>query len=126
VASLAKFRLVAGILPRSLAILVLYLASSLVTGVSQTMSEGCPDSGVRIYVDDRGVITVNGQIVRPADLRQALASLKPPPTEVCYSRAKPQGEPPPEATVAIEAIIALRLPVAFYTDGTFRKRVKLQ
>jgi hypothetical protein len=45
VASFARFRLVAGFLRRSLAVLVVYLASPLVTGVSQTMSEGCPDSG---------------------------------------------------------------------------------
>jgi hypothetical protein len=89
------------------------------------MSDACPDTAVQIYVDKEGVITVNGQTTRPEDLLHALESLKPPPTEVCYARANPQGEPAPEATVAIEAIIALRLPVAFYSDRTFRERVKL-
>ena len=90
------------------------------------MSEECPDSGVRIYLDAAGVITVNGHIVPAAGLPQTLASLKPQPTEVCYSRANAQGEPPPGAMAVMEAIIALRLPVGFYPDGTFKTRVKLK
>jgi hypothetical protein len=105
-----------------LTLVALCLTSSIALG--DAMSDGCPDSGVRIYVDAAGTITVNGQIVRAADLPQALASLKPHPTEVCYSRANPQGEPRPESIAVMEAIVALRLPVGFYTDGTFKTRVK--
>jgi len=89
------------------------------------MSEACPDSAVRIVVDSSGVITVNGRAVLAADLRSALAALKPAPTEVCYSRANPHREPPPHAMEAMEAIAGLGLPIAFYTDGTFETRVKL-
>jgi hypothetical protein len=120
----ARFHPVAGFLRTYLLLMPLCLASSIALG--DAMSEGCPDSGVRIYLDAKGAITVNGQIVRAADLPQALASLKPQPTEVCYSRANPQGEPPPDAMAVMEAIIALRLPVGFYTDATFKTRVKLK
>ena len=119
----ARFRVVAR-LWRSLSVLTLCLAPSVTLG--NAISEGCPDSGVRIYLDAAGVITVNGHVVPPADLPQALASLKPQPTEVCYSRANAQREPPPGAMAVMEAIIALRLPVGFYTDGTFKTRVKLK
>ena len=118
-----RFRVVAR-LWRSLSVLTLCLAPSVTLG--NAMSEGCPDSGVRIYLDAAGVITVNGHVVPPADLPQALASLKPQPTEVCYSRANAQGEPPPGAMAVMEAIIALRLPVSLYTDGTFKTRVNLK
>jgi hypothetical protein len=105
-----------------LTISVLLLVSSIVAG--NATSEGCPGSAVRIYVDSAGVITVNGQIASVADLPQTLSSLKPRPTEVCYSRADAQGEPPPEVMAVIQAIMALRVPVSFYTDKTFKTRVK--
>ena len=101
---------------------VLWMASSIVLG--NATSEGCPGSAVRIYVDGVGVITVNGQVVSVVDLSRMLSSLKPRPTEVCYSRANAQGEPPPEVMPVIRAIMALRVPVSFYTDKTFKTRVK--
>jgi hypothetical protein len=75
-------------------------------------------------MDGVGVITVNGQVVSVADLSRTLASLKPRPTEVCYSRANAQGEPPPEVMPVIQAIMALGAPVSFYTDKTFKTRAK--
>jgi len=111
------------LLRRSLWALTLCIASSGVLG--DTKSEGCPESGVRIYVDASGVVTVNGRAVPASRLPQTLASLMPQPTEVCYSRANAQSEPPPNAMAVMEAVASLRLPVAFYTDGTFTRRVKL-
>jgi hypothetical protein len=90
------------------------------------MAEGCPDSGVDIYLNASGVVTVNGRAVPVADLKQMLAALKPTPTEVCYSRANPEGEPPPQEKAVMDAIVGLRLPVGFYTDSTFKARVKLR
>jgi hypothetical protein len=75
-------------------------------------------------VDGAGVITVNGQVASVADLPQTLSSLKPRPTEVCYSRANATGQPPPEVMAVIQAIMALRVPLSFYTDKTFKTRVK--
>jgi hypothetical protein len=94
--------------------------------LGNTMTDACPESGVRIYVDGAGVITVNGHLVPAANLSAALASLRPKPTEVCYSRANAQGEPPPGAMEVMAAVVSLQLPVSFYTDGTFKTRVKLK
>jgi hypothetical protein len=121
-ALLATFRTIAEFGRSRLTISVLWLVSSIALG--NTTSEGCPDSAVRIYVDGAGAITVNGQVASVADLPQTLSSLKPPPTEVCYSRANAQGNPPPEVMAVIQAIMALRVPVSFYTDRTFKTRVK--
>lgn len=119
---LGRLRPIAEFRRRCLTVSVLWLVSSIVPG--NATSEGCPDSAVRIYVDGAGVITVNGQVASVADLPQRLSSLKPRPTEVCYSRANAQGEPPPEVMAVIQAIMALRVPVSFYTDKTFKTRVK--
>jgi hypothetical protein len=75
-------------------------------------------------VDGAGVITVNGQVASVTNLPQTLSSLKPRPPEVCYSRANAQGEAPPQVMEVIQAIMALRVPVSFYTDKTFKTRAK--
>src|SRR5207244_11678191 len=85
-----------------------------------------PAVGGSMNLGAAGVITVSGHVVPDAHLPQALASLKQQPTEICYSRANAQGEPPPGTMAVMEAIIALRLPVSLYTDGTFKSRVNLQ
>ena len=101
----------------------LCLASSVALG--DPTFEGCPDSAVRIYLDVAGFITVNGHVVRAADLSQAVISLKPSPSAVCFAPVDPLSQPSPEAVAVIKAIIALRLPTLFYTDGTFTERVRL-
>ena len=121
-ALLGRFRSAAELGRSCLTTSVLWFLSTIVLG--NATSEGCPDSAVRIYVDGAGVITVNGQVASVADLPQTLSSLKPRPTEVCYSRANAQGEAPPEVMAVIQAIMALQVPVSFYTDKTFKTRVK--
>ena len=121
-ASLARFRAIAEFRRSCLAISVLWLASSIVLG--NATSEGCPDSAVRIYVDGAGVVTVNGRVVGVADLSETLSSLKPRPTEVCYSRANAEGEPPAAVMDVIKAIMTLRVPVGFYTDKSFKTRAQ--
>ena len=121
-ALLARLSPIAEFRHSCLMISVLWLASALALG--NASSEGCPDSAVRIYVDGAGVVTVNGQVVGVADLSETLLSLKPRPTEVCYSRANAQGEPPAEVMTVIKAIMVLRVPVSFYTDKTFKTRAK--
>jgi hypothetical protein len=111
---------------RWISALLLCVVSSITLGEPQDVSESHPTSIVRIYVNAGGVITVNGNIVSAANLNHSLQSLKPTPTEVWYSRANVQGEPPPGGMAVMEAIVALRLPVAFYTDETFKTRVKLR
>jgi hypothetical protein len=118
----ARFRPVVA-LRRSCLLAALCLASSVALG--DATLEGCPDSAVRIYVDAAGFTTVNGRVVRPADLSQAVTSLKPYPSGACFAPIDPLSQPRPEAVAVIKAIVELRLPVRFYTDGTFTKRAKL-
>ena len=119
-ALLTKLHTIAEFRRSCLMISVLWLAATLALG--NASSEGCPDSAVRIYVDGTGVVTVNGKVVSAADLSETLLSLKPRPTEVCYSRTNAQGEPPAEVMTVIKAIMVLRVPVSFYTDKTFKTR----
>ena len=96
------------------------LASAPVLGDTQTAPIGCPQTAVRVYVDAVGIITVNDTVVRTADLRRTLASLKPPPAEACYAYADTQNKVPPEAGIALRALAAQRLPITLYTDNTFK------
>src|SRR5580704_2884768 len=87
-------------------------------------SDACPESAVRIYVDNVGVVRVNGTVVPAELLKQVLISLKPKPTEICVAPTNP---PPrfatsPEAAAALAASEALKVPTTFYLDATFRTR----
>ena len=83
----------------------------------------CPNSAVRITMS-RTAVTLNGQSIRGADVHEALASIKPPPTAVCLYYAKPAvGEPlqpTPDTIATIAAIRGLQLPIHSYTDATFQ------
>jgi hypothetical protein len=91
-----------------------------------TVALPCPDSAVRISVDTVGVITFNGQVIRAADLQQALVSLNPSPTEVCLFRANSPEGLPRETAVALGTIVSMRLRILSYTDATFRTAWKVQ
>jgi len=90
------------------------------------MPDECPSTAVRIFVAAQGEVRLNGSPVEVAKLEAAVKALSPAPTAVCYSRANAQGEPPAAAMDVIKVIMALRLPVAFFTDETFKVPVKLQ
>lgn len=103
------------------------IMSMLLTGCAQQPdSNPCPATGARIFVTSAGIVSLNGSAIEVGALRDALAALSPTPTVVCYSRDDAAGEPSPAATQAVDAIIQLRLPVAFYTDGTFNTVVKME
>ena len=95
--------------------------------VEDTVARPCPGSAVRIYVSRAGAVTLNGQTIRASDLREALISLRPPPSEVCLYREQIWGEPARgDEMVALSAIAATQLRIFSYTDGTFRTAWKLQ
>jgi hypothetical protein len=94
--------------------------------VEPTVARPCPHSAARIYVNGAGAVTLNGRAIGASDLQEVLISLKPPPAEVClYREQMPRGELPREAMVALSAIVASRLPISSYTDGTFRTAWKI-
>jgi hypothetical protein len=83
----------------------------------------CHKLGAKVHVSGAGLITLNGETVAAAELARTISELSPKPSEVCYVRGDPQGEPPPEALEALEAIMAVGLPVALFTDATFSQRI---
>ena len=106
--------------------LVLVLCSEWSTCLGgNAMGAGCPDSGVRIYLDGHGNVTVNGKAVRLKNLGAELAALQPRPSVVCYSRDNPQQEPPAQYEVVMKAIMAMRLPVGLFTDDTFKTPIPM-
>jgi hypothetical protein len=95
--------------------------------LGETASDACPESAARVYVDNVGVVRVNGTVVPAELLKQVLISLKPKPTEICVAPTNP---PPrfatsPEAAAALAASEALKVPTTFYLDATFRTRTQI-
>jgi hypothetical protein len=74
---------------------------------------------VKIYVDDKGVITSNGNSISLEDLDSSFNKLKINKGIVYYSRANGQGEPPPESMKVMDLVIKHSLPIKLYTDKTF-------
>lgn len=97
------------------------------TGVAHgAESAGCPRSGARVFLTSSGVLTLNGREVEAGKLKAALEALKPVPTVICYSRQADRNEPHPSMVLVLDAIISTRIPIGFFTDGTFEERVELK
>jgi hypothetical protein len=79
----------------------------------------CPKTGARVLVTAMGIVTVNGKVVPVDNLGAVLNGLAPRPTEVCYFREKPKGDPPAAVKIAVNAIISTHLPISFYSDASF-------
>jgi hypothetical protein len=86
----------------------------------------CPRDGVRIYVDDKGGINVNGAQVAPDDLLQHLRRLDPAPKLACYSLASTAGLPLRIAMQVITNVGELDLPLQVYADSTFNILARLK
>jgi hypothetical protein len=99
-------------------------AGSRVCFGGDTVDRACPESGVRIYLDKHGKVTVNGKAVSLESLGGTLAAIQPRPTVICYARDAPQLEPPAQASVVMTTMISLRLPIGIFTDNTFKTPVR--
>lgn len=113
---------------RSVARIAAVPASAKVAGFRSaggTMFDTCVD-GIRIYLDLDGTVFVNEEAVAVSDLLHHIQALKPKRSTVCYSRANPHGEPPPNADSVIQVIIQLQLPVAFFMDNSFEAPIKIK
>ena len=86
-------------------------------------SGACPKTGAKVLVTALGNVTLNGAVVPVDSLAAAISALAPRPTEVCYFREKPKGEPPAAVRIAVNAIISTHLPISFYSDASFTSRV---
>lgn len=86
----------------------------------------CPKKrALSVFVTDSNHLLLNGKPASLEALTQALG--KTGTREVCYGRADPAGkEVPPIAALALEQILASRLPLSFYLDAAMQKRLVLK
>jgi hypothetical protein len=95
------------------------------TAPPATAAKPCPKTGARVLVTAMGIVTVNSKVVPVDNLGAVLNGLAPRPTEVCYFREKPKGEPPAAVKIAVNAIISTHLPISFYSDASFAHRAEM-
>ena len=71
------------------------------------------DSGpvAKVFVQLDGTILLNGQPTTLENLKKEFVTLKSQNGSVWYSRANPEGEPPPHAMEVIQAVVDAGLPV---------------
>ena len=92
-------------------------------GTGNTMPQGCPDSGARVFFTVQGDVVLNGERMDAPKLKDALLALSPTPTVICYSRENPSDEPHPAVDLVMEAMMATQLPIGLFTDSTFQTPV---
>jgi hypothetical protein len=81
---------------------------------------------LRVYVDNLGAITADGQITTLPDLDKKMQELKNKEGIIYYSRDNAIGDPPKESMQVMDIIVKYKLPVKFFTDKTFTQVVKLK
>lgn len=91
----------------------------------ELVDQPCPaSSGIRIGVFYDGRLEVNGRSISTATLSRRLDELRRSESVICLHRESPELEdPPPNMFLVIDAIVSRKLPVAFFWDAKFQKRV---
>ena len=74
---------------------------------------------IKVYVDETGLITANGDLISLAALDSSLSKLKASNGTVYYSRANGQADPPPESMKVMELVVKYEMPIKLFTDKTF-------
>jgi len=85
----------------------------------QVAGQPCPKSAVRVFVTATGGVVLNGRSIEANCFGAELTLVKPQPIMVCYSRESFHGKPPPTVPSVLDATMALKVPIRFYTDSTF-------
>ena len=90
----------------------------------ELVDQSCPPGAIRIAVFSQGRVEVNGREAAVADIPQKLDQLMKYGSVVCVHREHPESaEPHPNMIKVLDMVIARKLPVAFYWDAKFQKRV---
>ena len=105
---------------RAIALLFAAIGGISIVSGAPTMSTRCPESGTRVFVSSSGIVTLNGTVVEPENLLAALRALEPPPTVLCYAREAPIVAPQATLKLIVDALMAMRLPINFFTDASFQ------
>jgi hypothetical protein len=89
------------------------------------IDQPCPAAaGIRIGVFYDGRVEINGTSISTASLSSRLDDLRRPDSLICLHRETPEAEePPPNMFPVLNAVIARKLPVAFFWDAAFKRRV---
>lgn len=94
------------------------------TPVPQQKGATADTNIIKVYVDESGVITANGNMISLKSLDTSFSKLKEANGTVYYSRANGQGEPPAESVKVMGLVVKYELPIRLYTDKTFSVIVK--
>ncbi len=81
---------------------------------------------LKVYVDRKGEITSNGNIVSLEELDKQLKELKENNGAVHYSRTNVTNDPPEECMKVFQLVVEYELPIKLYTDKTFKTPVKIK
>ena len=91
---------------------------------------------LKVGVDAHGTITLDGKVISLEELREEFAAAVGTDPVVWYYRAEPEGEPPEQATLVMQAIVENLFPISFSSepdfstvrehDGTIRPRESAQ
>lgn len=80
---------------------------------------------LKVYVDNLGNISANGQSVTLSALDSKLKTLKNKNGMVYYSRDHAAGEPPQQSMQVMDLVANYGLSIKFFTDKTFTQAVKI-
>ena len=81
---------------------------------------------VKVYVDNAGILSADGQAVTLPELDSVMKNLKSKNGTVYYSRDNINADPPEASMQAIAIVAKYELPLKFFTDKTFTEAVKLK
>lgn len=74
---------------------------------------------IKVYVEQSGAISANGNSISLAELDSAFSKLKAKNGTVYYSRGNSAQDPPKESMDVMELVVKHGLPIQLYTDKTF-------
>ena len=88
--------------------------------------ETADEHALKIYIDETGVVKMNGRVVTIDELNDQLKQLDKEDALIYYSRANIEENPHENAMLVIALISKYDYPISFFTDETFTEPVKLQ
>ena len=81
-------------------------------------------NAIRVAVFSNGRVEVDGKATPLGQVKQSLKGRASSASEVCLHRQNPEApEPHPNMMQVLEALVELRVPIAFYWDADFQQRV---
>lgn len=104
---------------RLISLLILLVVALLLARCSQPSgpAEESHEILLRVFIEADGTIKLDGEIGTLQQLKDRLTEVKSKDGAVLYSRANPEGDPPPNALEALQLIVDEELPVVLEPSG---------